>query len=83
MAELMSALGPSGLFWGSAGFLAMLAVATSYRISHTPDVPVEDQEHFVAAMPEASPVLAEIDPRNEEFQVSPEAEADELVRESA
>ena len=83
MAEMMSELGPSGLFWGSAGFLAMLAVATSYRISHTPDVPVEEQEHFVAAMPEASPVLVEIDPRNEEFHASPEAEADELARESA
>ncbi len=83
MAEMMSELGPSGLFWGSAGFLAMLAVATSYRISHTPDVPVEEQEHFVAAMPEASPVLVEIDPRNEEFHASPDAEADELARESA
>ncbi|SET89839.1 Predicted arabinose efflux permease, MFS family [Marinobacter segnicrescens] len=83
MAELMGVLGPSGLFWGSAGFLVMLAIATSYRISHTPDVPVEEQEHFVAAMPEASPVLVEIDPRNEEFHASPEAEADELARESA
>ncbi|MFW5824977.1 MAG: MFS transporter [Marinobacter sp.] len=83
MAELMSILGPSGLFWGSAGFLAMLAVATSYRISHTADVPVEAQEHFVAAMPEASPVLAEIDPRNEEFHASPEAEAREELRASA
>jgi hypothetical protein len=34
-------------------------------------------------MPEASPVLVEIDPRNEEFHASPEAEADELARESA
>ncbi|MCK7543674.1 MFS transporter [Marinobacter bryozoorum] len=83
MAELMGVLGPSGLFWGSAGFLVLLAAATSYRISHTPDVPVEEQEQFVAAMPEASPVLAEIDPRNEEFLASPEAEADELARESA
>ena len=83
MAELMGVLGPSGLFWGSAGFLVMLVIATSYRISHTPDVPVEEQEHFVAAMPEASPVLVEIDPRNEEFHASPEAEADELARESA
>lgn len=74
MAELMGRLGPSGLFWGCSGFLLMLAVVTSYRISHTPDVPVADQEHFVAAMPEASPVLAEIDPRNEEFHLSPDVD---------
>ncbi|MFC4257510.1 MFS transporter [Marinobacter lacisalsi] len=76
MAELMSILGPSGLFWGNAGFLVLLASVTSYRISHTEDVAVADQEHFVAAMPEASPVLAEIDPRNEQFQLSPEQEED-------
>ncbi|SFR66139.1 Predicted arabinose efflux permease, MFS family [Marinobacter daqiaonensis] len=70
MAELMGRLGPAGLFWGSAGFLLLLTVATGYRISSTWDVPVEDQEHFVATMPEASSVLVEIDPRNEEFHAS-------------
>lgn len=74
MSKLISVLGPSGLFYGNAGFLLVLAVITSYRISHTDDVPVEDQEHFVPAMPEASPVLSEMDPRNEEFQESPEVE---------
>ena len=71
MAKLMSLLGPSGLFWGNAGFLVMLASVTSYRITHTKDVPVADQEHFVAAMPEMSVALMEIDPRNEEFQLTP------------
>lgn len=74
MAELINQLGPSGLFYGNAGFLLVLAVITSYRISHTEDVPVDEQEHFVPAMPEASPVLAELDPRNEDFQESPEVE---------
>ena len=83
LAAMMDVLGPAGLFWGSAVFLALMAVATSYRIQRTPDVPVEDQEHYVAAMPEASPVLSEIDPRNEEFQPSPEAEAEEEERASA
>ncbi|MFL1404852.1 MFS transporter [Marinobacter sp. M1N3S26] len=78
MAELMGALGPSGLFWGSAGFLVLLAIATSYRISHTPDVPVAEQEHFVATMPEASSVLAEIDPRNEDFHPGPEVDMEEV-----
>ncbi|AMQ89045.1 MFS transporter [Marinobacter sp. LQ44] len=74
MAELINIMGPSGLFYGNAGFLVLLAVVTSYRISHTDDVPVEKQEHFVPAMPEASPVLSELDPRNTEFHESPEVE---------
>lgn len=67
MAKLISVLGPSGLFIGGAGFLLMLAAVTGYRIRSTYDVPVAQQEHFVAAMPEASVVMAEMDPRNEEF----------------
>jgi MFS family permease len=74
MAELINLLGPAGLFYGNAGFLLLLAVITSYRISHTDDVPVEEQEHFVPTMPEASPVLAEMDPRNTEFHESVEVE---------
>lgn len=72
MAELVSVLGPRGLFLGNAGFLVLLAVMTSYRITHTEDVPVEEQEHFVPAMPETSVVLTEMDPRNEDFHESPE-----------
>ncbi|WP_372965792.1 MFS transporter [Marinobacter sp.] len=74
MAKLIHVLGPSGLFYGNAGFLILLAVITSYRISHTDDIPVAEQEDFVPAMPEASAVLSELDPRNEEFQESPEVE---------
>ena len=76
MAELISRLGPGGLFYGNAAFLLVLAGITSYRISHTEDVPVSEQEHFVPAMPETSPVLTEMDPRNEAFHESPEVEAE-------
>ncbi len=72
MAELISVLGPSGLFWGNAVFLMVLALITGYRIRSTWDVPVAEQEHFVATMPEASSVLVEIDPRNEEFHAASE-----------
>ncbi|MCK0162589.1 MFS transporter [Marinobacter sp. S6332] len=74
MAELINLLGPKGLFLGNAGFLLILAVITSLRITYTEDVAVEDQEHYVPAMPETSPVLTELDPRNTEFQESPEIE---------
>jgi MFS family permease len=72
MAQLVAAVGPEGLFMGNAGFLLLLAVATRYRIASTRDIPVADQEHFVPAMPESSPALAEIDPRNEAFHESHE-----------
>lgn len=79
MAELINILGPSGLFIGNAGFLLILAVITSYRIKSTTDIAVEDQEDFVPAMPETSSVLTEMDPRNAEFQLSPEtSEFEEL-----
>ena len=72
MAELINLMGPKGLFIGNAGFLLVLAVITSLRITYTEDVAVEDQEHYVPAMPETSVVLTEMDPRNTEFQESPE-----------
>ncbi|HTN34594.1 MAG TPA: MFS transporter [Marinobacter sp.] len=81
MAEFINVLGPSGLFAGNAGFLLVLAVITSYRIKNTKDVAVEDQEDFVPAMPETSHVLTEMDPRNVEFQASPEACEMEELRE--
>lgn len=74
MAELINQLGPAGLFYGNAGFLLILAAITSYRITHTEDVAVADQEHFVPAMPETSSVLTEMDPRNTEFHQSPEVD---------
>lgn len=68
MAKLISVMGPSGLFVGSAVFLVLLAGITYYRIRTTYDIPVAEQEHFVAAMPDASAVLTEMDPRNESFE---------------
>jgi len=79
MAELINLMGPKGLFVGNAGFLLVLAVITSLRITYTDDVAVEDQEQYVPAMPETSAVLTEMDPRNTEFQASPEIE--EMVEE--
>ncbi|MFO8141906.1 MAG: MFS transporter [Marinobacter sp.] len=74
MAELINRFGPAGLFYGNAGVLLLLAAITSYRITHTDDVPVAEQEHFVPAMPGTSSVLTEIDPRNTEFHQSPEVD---------
>jgi len=70
MAELINMMGPKGLFLGNAGFLFVLAVITSLRITYTDDVAVEDQQDYVPAMPETSSVLTELDPRNTEFHMS-------------
>jgi len=72
MARLIAMFGPQGLFFGMMAFLVILALITSYRIVHTEDVPVEDQEQFVTAMPDSSAVLTELDPRNDGFQDSGE-----------
>jgi MFS family permease len=68
MAEMVGLLGPRGLFLGNAVVLVMLVIFTTQRIRTTYDIPVADQGHFVATMPAVSTVLAEIDPRNDEFQ---------------
>ena len=73
MAELVAVFGPEALFLGSGCFLVLLVISTRYRIAVTEDVPVADQEHFVPAMPESSPVLTEIDPRNEQFHETSDA----------
>ncbi|WP_166253139.1 MFS transporter [Marinobacter salicampi] len=77
MAELVSYTGPRGLFLGNAAFLLLLAGSTWHRIRTTYDIPVEEQEQFVGTMPQASPVLAEIDPRNEEFHAPDEPDVSE------
>ena len=60
-------LGPSGLFFGNTLVLLLLAAVTFYRIHSSHDIPVAAQENFVSTLPEVMPVMAELDPRNEEF----------------
>lgn len=76
LSKLIDLLGPQGLFYGYAATLIVLAIATSYRITHTADIAVEDQEQFVPAMPEMSMVLTEMDPRNVDFIESSEFAVD-------
>ncbi len=75
LSKLIELFGPHAMFYGNAVVLVVLAAATSYRITYTDDVPVEDQEHYIPAMPETSVIMVEMDPRNPEFTESPEAAA--------
>lgn len=72
ISELIALVGPAGLFLGCAGFLGLLALVVAYYIWTTEDIPVAQQEHFINTMPEAMPVLTEMDPRNEHFHEAPD-----------
>lgn len=71
-ANILQWLGPPGLFLGDTLVLALLAGLTLYRIHSTPDVPVAAQEEFVTSLPEGTPVLTEMDPRNSGFTPAPD-----------
>ncbi|MGQ9425451.1 MFS transporter [Gilvimarinus sp. F26214L] len=68
IAFLMGVIGDAALF--SMISAAMLAGATLIQwVFHKGDeVPLEDQVEFVTTNPISTPVLTEIDPRNEEFE---------------
>jgi MFS family permease len=65
---LVSLFGPAALFAGNAAVLLVLVFVSRYWISHVQPLPVAEQEHFVPTTPAATPVIAEIDPRNQSFQ---------------
>lgn len=63
---LMSISEPGALFATLAAALLGLALVTRYWMRHVDPLPVSAQEEFVI-VPATSPVIAEIDPRNESF----------------
>ncbi|MFE8071014.1 MFS transporter [Marinobacteraceae bacterium S3BR75-40.1] len=63
----MSLLGPMGLFIGNAAILVLLCGVLAYRIESSADVPLEEQEHYIPTPADSAGIIAEIDPRNEEF----------------
>lgn len=73
--NMMQLLGPGGLFIGNAGVLVLLAISTAYRIANSEDIPVDQQAHFIPVAAEASGVIAELDPRNEDFHEAPRSAA--------
>ncbi len=63
----MGQLGPGGLFAFVAVTLVLLALVIYYRVSFIPGVPLAEQGDYVAASPLSTPMIAELDPRQEEF----------------
>lgn len=64
---LVNVLGAGGLFVGNAVVLLVLALLSRYWIQHVEPLPLSAQEHFIPTPPATTPVISEIDPRNEAF----------------
>ncbi len=66
-------LGPAGLFLFAAAVMGALGIAASYYWRSRPQVPVTEQENFVAVGPISTPALMELDPRDETYEQREEA----------
>ena len=71
LAGLMTALGPSGFFWGLGLIHAAIGFFALYRMSRRASTPLDEQGNFVAVPPRASPVAAYLSP--EGLEEEPEA----------
>jgi MFS family permease len=58
-------LGPRGLFAFCGAVFLILTGFGIRRMAVSAPIPLEEQEHFVAASPRATPIAAELDPRAE------------------
>lgn len=60
--------GPRGLFWFIATTLALLAGIAVKALLRQIAPPVAEQTHCIGIAPVSTPVLMELDPRNEDFE---------------
>lgn len=65
-------LGPRGLFWFIAVTLALLAGLNLLAFWRQTAPKVAEQTHCIGVAPISTPVLMEIDPRNEDFEPLPD-----------
>ena len=72
LAGLMSAIGPTGFFWGLGLIHAAIGFFAIYRMSRRASRPLDDQGAFVAVPPRASPVAAYLTPESPEAEAPPE-----------
>ncbi len=69
---VMQWFSPEALFLFIAGCLALLALFGLFRSQTTPDVPLEDQGSYVAMQAPSTPVMVEMDPRNDPLELGAE-----------
>ncbi|MEX1034071.1 MAG: MFS transporter, partial [Cellvibrionaceae bacterium] len=68
IAFLMGALGNAALFAVISVAMVVAAALVQYVFHSRDEVPIEEQGEYVTMTPSSTPVLSEIDPRNEEFE---------------
>jgi MFS family permease len=74
--------GPPGLFMFTAAVMGSLGVVAIYYWQVQEQVPVRDQEQFVAVASVSTPALMELDPRDETYEEREEAARDQTSRRS-
>ncbi|SFR46945.1 Fucose permease [Marinobacter daqiaonensis] len=75
-ALFMDLLGPGGLFVSNAFFLGLMALFMVFGPGRVRPA-VQHQEHYYPTTPEAGLGLAELDPRNTEFEEPPQEDEEE------
>jgi MFS family permease len=66
-ASIMDAVGANGFFLANSLLLGLLLILIVRDMQRVPAISPEEQEDFVAVSPDVFPVMAEIDPRNEDY----------------
>lgn len=73
-AVLMGLFGQAALFTFISLSLLLAGLAIHYLFRAADEVPLEEQGDYAPVLPASSPVITEIDPRNEEFEAHHEGE---------
>jgi MFS family permease len=76
-------LGPAGLFLFTALVMGVLAVIATHYWKTGEQVPVREQEHFVAVTPVSTQALMEMDPRDETYEQREEAAREHSIEDAA
>ncbi len=82
-AVTMMLVGPAGLFGFTSSCLALLAFISVHAWFRQPIPTVEEQTHCVGVSPISTPVITELDPRNEEFESQLEEELAQIAEAQA
>jgi MFS family permease len=75
-------IGPSGLFMFAASVMGALSVVAAYYWKTRTQVPVAEQEQFVAVSPVATPALMELDPRDDTYTEREEAAREHSIEDA-
>jgi MFS family permease len=76
-------IGPAGLFLFTAAIMGMLAAIAAHYWKTREQIPVREQEHFVAVTPVSTSALMELDPRDATYEEREEAAREHFIEDAA